>query len=132
MRTNTDMTLYNRRIVDRKESFARTVVRGVSWFSKYKTTLTEKGLVGANEFSVRIPASAITDGKQYVPPHLSDAADTAKTWTLRPGDWIVKGVHEGELEDVSRGNPEAVEIKAASDRRDERLSPHTHHWRVMA
>ena len=132
MRTNTDMILFNRRITNKKETYERTVIRGVSWFSKYKTALTDKGLVGANEASIRIPVSATAEGKQYTPPHLYDTADPAESWTLRPGDWIVKGVAEGEFSEVTRGNEDALQIKAACDRRDERLSPHTHHWRVMA
>lgn len=67
--------------------YMRTVITGVSWFSRTLTNVVgDGGLISANEFTVRIPeelCSGYVDPKSYT--------GVVSTWTLRPGDIIVKG-----------------------------------------
>ncbi len=70
----------------------RTVVEGVSWHGQTKTTVAgDGGLVAADEFVVRIPSELC--GK-YVEPKAYTGA--VGTWTLCPGDIVVKGAAKEE------------------------------------
>lgn len=42
---------------------------GVSWYEKLKVAVQDKGLAGANQFTVRVPAAALPDGFM---PRVSD------------------------------------------------------------
>jgi len=83
------------------DTYKRTVLSGVSWFSRTQTSVSsDGGLLAANEITVRIPGE-ICDG--YVAP--KDYTGASGTWTLQPGDIIVKGAVPDE-------NPRPAELKA--------------------
>lgn len=70
------------------DEYKRNVLAGVSWFNRTQTTVSvDGGLIAANEFTVRIP-SELCSG--YVEPKSYTGA--VNTWTLCPGDIIVKGM----------------------------------------
>lgn len=83
------VTLYNA-LYDRDagyDTYKRIVLTGVSWFSRTQTTVAgDGGLLAANEFTLRIPGD-LCGG--YVTP--KDYAGATGTWTLQPGDIVVKG-----------------------------------------
>lgn len=91
MITNADLTIYNR-ILNKEtklDEYHRTVIRGIWWFVKNKRTLTDNGLLAADEYYVRIPYHADFGGKRFVPP--KDWTGDPGTWTLQANDHIVKG-----------------------------------------
>jgi|GEM_PF-666534 len=100
---DTNITLYNA-LYDEDagyDNYKRTVLSGVSWFSRTQTSVSsDGGLLAANEITVRIPGE-ICDG--YVAP--KDYTGASGTWTLQPGDIIVKGAVPDE-------NPRPAELKA--------------------
>lgn len=82
------------------DTYKRTVLTGVSWFSRTQTTVAgDGGLLAANEFIVRIPCELCGS---YVAP--KDYTGAAGTWTLRPGDIIVKG-------EAAEENPRPADLK---------------------
>lgn len=72
--------------------YKRTVITGVSWFSCTQTAVSgDGGLTAADEYTARIPnelCSGYVDPKSYT--------GAAGTWTLKPGDIIVKGIASEE------------------------------------
>ncbi len=102
LRADETITLYNAYLDQDKgyDVLKRTVLTGVSWFGHTKTTVSgEGGLLAANELIVRIP-SELTG---YVSPKDYTGADG--TWTLKPGDIIIKGTATEE-------NPHIGDLKA--------------------
>ena len=88
---NDTITVFNRRIGDDGGyEYTPTVIVGVSWFCRIKSTVDE-GLKAANEFIIRIPADANFNGKTYVDSvEYENASSTNDIFTLAQGDVIVK------------------------------------------
>ena len=69
MMTNADLTIYNNRGVDKKTArklYLKTQIKGVSFYTKQQTTVTDQGLSSADMYQIRIPLSADTEGKEYI------------------------------------------------------------------
>lgn len=102
-RADRTVTLYNACLDTETgyDVYKRTELTGVSWFSRVQTTVSgDGGLLAANETTVRIPGE-ICGG--YVEPKVYSGM--AGTWTLHPGDIIVKG-------EASEASPRPAELKA--------------------
>lgn len=59
MRTNTDMTLYSRGTVNRKESWTRSVVPAVHWENRKGANIIASGLLEADAVTVWIPGTTV-------------------------------------------------------------------------
>ena len=129
MLTNTDITLFNVRMGRRGEEYHKTYISGASWKGKRLTALTEKGLLGEDEISIRIPLNADTEGKLFVSSDIYDG--NPDTWTLKAGDWIVLGIFGGEFADMDTNSPNVIQVRNVADNRDSRNSPRMQHWRVI-
>ena len=96
MRTNADITLYNRYNSSGIASYNRTVIHDVAWESrKASNVLASGGNIAADQANIYIPMQR---GDSYQGP----AAWRALTikggrWTLQPGDLIVRGIVTEEL-----------------------------------
>lgn len=95
MRTNSTATLYNHYTDKEGRAFyKRTLITSVNWQEQQKTTVTEKGLLSANQINVFIPFNADFEGKEYIGPkeyrRLSEE-DKDKFFTFDNDDYIVKG-----------------------------------------
>jgi len=115
------VTLYNA-LYDQDagyDTYKRTVLSGVSWFARTQTTVSgDGGLLAANEVTLRIPGE-LCDG--YVTP--KEYQGGAGTWTLQPGDLIVKG--EGpeatmRPADLQKAYPDMMTIVGTTDNRGSR------------
>ena len=98
MRTNANMTVYNRYIdpSTRSEKYQRAVILAVSWENrKYSNTIATGGSIAADSARVFIPFSR---GASYLAPKEWNAL-TTKTgkWTLQEDDVIVKGLVSDEI-----------------------------------
>jgi hypothetical protein len=140
MRTNADITVYNRRVSGQDETFYITHIRNVSWQQHYFTIIPNAGLVasvsslgyvGSNVFSVRIPVVQATMDKTYVTPAAYKTSDPATTFTLMEGDWVVKGITNDALQTAILHNLEAMQVRSVHDNRDTRLSAPMRHWRLV-
>lgn len=72
----------------RTDSYRCRVLRGASWYARAEHALTDAGLQAARLYKVRLP---LENAGGYCPPHEYDPA-VPETWTLRPGDKLVRGV----------------------------------------
>lgn len=96
MRTNCDITIYNRYVVSGAEKYQRVVVLGVAWENrKAANTLASGGKIAAYSARVFIPFAR---GVSYIEPKAWQAL-TSKTgkWTLQEDDVIVKGAVTDEI-----------------------------------
>lgn len=66
MMTNADLTIYNSHGVDKKTArkiYLKTQIKGVNFYTKQQTTVTDQGLSSADLYQIRIPLSADTEGE---------------------------------------------------------------------
>ncbi len=69
-----------------------TVLRGVLLDASKASNVRTSGLEGADSVNLFIPFSVDASGKTYVDPkEFEKAADKSVLWTLRIGDFFVKG-----------------------------------------
>lgn len=90
MRTNADLTIYNRYIVSGDAVYIRFVLYGVAWQNvRAVNQLKSGGNIAANKVTVYIPELR---GGSYLEPKawLALATKTGK-WTLKEGDYLVRG-----------------------------------------
>lgn len=130
---NETITIYNayHDPVNDCNSYTRTVVTGVSWYGSVKSTVTDKGLKTANQYTLRIPADADFGGSSYVPPNVfKSAADHDGMFTLNEGDLIVRGVaaEENPLPSALHSRYEALTVLGVTDNR---RAPNAPHWKVV-
>lgn len=140
MRTNSDITVYTRKIVGQEEHDYITHVRNVAWTQHYFTIIPNAGLVasvsslgyvGSQVFSIRIPVARAEMTKQYVSPEEFRTSDPNTTFTFAEGDWVVRGITNLPLKEAILHNLEAVQIRSVHDNRDSRLSDYMQHWRLV-
>ncbi len=130
---NETVTLYNAYLDKENDctAYSRTVITGVSWYGTVKSGVNDKGLVTANQYTVRIPVDAGFGRKSYTEPTgYAEAADKRGLFTLNEGDLIVRGA-------VSEENPtpaalhkhhEVITILSVTDNR---RAPNAPHWKVV-
>lgn len=96
MKANCVVTLYNHYTNPDTErvAYKRTVIKNVNWQEYQKTSVTEKGLLSANQINVFVPFNSDFEGKEYIGPKeyrgLSNE-DKEKYFTFDNDDYIVKG-----------------------------------------
>lgn len=71
-----------------------TILRGVLLDETKAANVRASGLEGADSVNLIIPFSvSVLGGKQYIDPkEFENATDKSSLWTLRVGDFFVKGV----------------------------------------
>ena len=127
------ITVLNRRIdpETRMEDYIPTVINGVSWYSRIRSGVGERGLNAANEFVIRIPEDADFGGKTYVDPvAYREAAAVAGVFTLANDDIVVKGTVAGEVSPgiLHENNVECFTILGVTDNR---RAPNAPHFKVV-
>ena len=61
------ITIFNRYIdADRRERWAGTVIKGVSWQYSHAAKTNKEGMQASETCTIRIPAGADTQGKDFV------------------------------------------------------------------
>jgi len=90
MKCNTDITVYNRYYdsVVGYDRWQRTVIDAAHWHKTTKTTVTQTGLIAADEITIRIPSPV---NGFVAPEEWKSLPDRSGYWTLQPGDKIIKG-----------------------------------------
>lgn len=136
MITNADITIFNKRYItaERTEKLVSTVIRGVYLYF-------QKAVSGGSDrkrsdfYTIRIPADADTDGKEYVGQKEYAAMDDETCcgyWTLQPGALIVHGVVDLETATETELVKEFQNVITVTNFSDNRScgSEALHHWRV--
>lgn len=89
MRTNTNITLFNRFVVDNEEKYQSTHISGVTWEDKRAVKAVKSGVVVSADVLIYIPMAR---GTNYLKPRVwLDLDMKIGKWTLNPGDILVKG-----------------------------------------
>lgn len=134
MITNADITIYNK-YYDRTictDQYKRTVIHGVNWHGGQKVTVGDNGLMSADAYTVRIPLSSASSGKEFIlPEEFAKLDDTALNgfWTLQNGDLILRGIGEEIIQPKEiTEKSECFIVTGWSDNR--RGSVNMQHWKV--
>lgn len=92
MKTNGDITLYNRRYSKdtRSDVWCRTVLHNVWIYTDNKIQLSDSGVKTADVFKIRIPAHVSTN-KEYVSEDAWQTVDADECWTLQQDDCFCIG-----------------------------------------
>lgn len=106
---NTDITIYNKYILTGAEKYQRTVISDVVWQATKAVNAAQGGLLASNVAMILIPFARDAN---YLNPKawLALVTKTGK-WTLKEGDYIVKGNISTEVS----GGTTIDTIKAAND-----------------
>lgn len=140
MRTNSDITVYCKRVVGQEESWSITHIRNVAWTQHYFTIIPNAGLVasvsslgyvGSQVFSIRIPLHAEMSKTFVTNQEYRAGSNPETTFTFAEGDWVVRGITSAPLKDAILHNLEAVQIRSVHDNRDSRLTDYMQHWRLV-
>jgi hypothetical protein len=108
MRTNANLTIYNKYILNGSEKYQRTQIGAlgsfsVEWENRKASNVIKSGLLAADSVVVYI---TFAQGSNHLNPK-AWLALTTKTgkWTLAVGDVIVKGLVTDEIHDAIVGPP---------------------------
>lgn len=100
MRTNADLTLYNKYVASNKERFQRTELRGVMWENrKGRNLVASGGNVAADQAAIYIPMTleGFLAPREWQAFEGESGDEEALPWTLQVGDLVVKGLVEDEI-----------------------------------
>lgn len=105
MLTNTDITIFNSYIdEDDNTIYSPTVIHDVNWQSEDKVTVSDKGLVSADEIKIYIPVTSLNN-IEYVPRKTYNSLkDKTGYFTLKEGDKIIKGEYTGAINTIKDFN----------------------------
>lgn len=134
MITPHDMTVYNRYIDGGIEKYKRSVVYGVKWENRKAANVVKSGLLAADSVVVYVPFQR---GENYVTPKFWSALeDKGQKWTLKDGDYLVKGVVVNEITSsftismLKAMYDNVVQIRSVDTM--DAGSASLHHWQVGA
>lgn len=133
MITNADLTIYNKRGVDKETArpiYFRTQIKGVNFYTKQEVQTTDKGLASSDLYKIRIPEDADTQGKQYIDADaygkLTDQ-EAEGYWTINNGDLFGRGLlNDFEKESEFLKRQYTGKVLSFSDNRRGGLP----HWRI--
>lgn len=135
MRTNADITIYNRYFdfETRLDKYQRTVLKGVFWDEKKAVNTIQSGLESADSVFIAIPFQVSSDKQYLSPKEFEKAEDRSKYFTLQEGDRIVKGNIDFEIiSKVSDLDKEYEAFTITSVDTKDFGSSHMRHWEVGA
>ena len=120
---NRTITIFNRYIdADRKERWAGTVIKDVSWQYSHAAQTGKEGMQTSETCTIRIPVGADTQGKDFV-SRRSFLQNQDGAWTASPRDKVVLGEVEGAPDDdtlptwLEKNCDAVITINAVSDNR---------------
>lgn len=99
MITNADLTIFNKRRIDKKTGrpvYFRTQIKGVNFYTDQKVRVTEEaGVISKDVYKIRIPETADTEEKTYMDADkykLLTDEEAAYYWTIDNDDLFGKGL----------------------------------------
>lgn len=137
MRTNANLTIYNKYIADRADVYLRTEITSVAWENQTGVKrLTSGGVISDDKAIIYIPFQR---GSAFLSPKTWQALaneDKSDNWTLQEGDIIVKGIASDEItteftvSDLMAKYDDVLKITLAAT--FDMGSPALQHWKVGA
>ena len=135
MRTNADITIYNRYFdkATRLDKYQRTILYGVFWDERKAVNRLQSGLEDADKVTIIIPFTVATDKKYAPPKEFEKLEDKTGYFTLQEGDRVVKGAIDFEITGkVSDLDKEYEAFTIISVDTKDFGSLHMRHWEVGA
>lgn len=131
MLANADITIFNKRYNEetRLDEWQRTLIFGVEWYGKQAVSVSDNGLLMANQYIVRIPLASAPKGKTFLAPEKCAAQNSnalVDFWTLQSGDVVARGLVDAD--DPKNIPGEHFLVTGWADNR--RGSPFVQHWRI--
>lgn len=133
MRTNADITIYNRYfdLETRLDKYQRTVLKGVFWDEKKAVNTIQSGLESADKVFIAIPFKVSSNRRYLSPKEFEKAEDKSKYFTLQESDRVVRGAIDFEIDrKVSDLDKEYEAFTITSVDTKDFGSPHMRHWEV--
>ena len=128
------ITVFNK-YVDNETKFKRykaTVINGIHWYGTANVSVTVDGLIGADQYTIRIPEEADFSGKKYISPKSFGAQENKDNYfTLAEGDIIVHGIATEDIEKPDYLQDTYDEVVTVVSVTDNRRAPNAKHWRVV-
>lgn len=105
MLINTDITVFNSYTYEEDNTlYSSVVIHDVNWQSEEKVTVSDKGLISADEIKIYIPVTSL-NGIEYVPRKTYNSLKNKTGYfTLKEGDKIVKGEYTGTINTIKDFN----------------------------
>ena len=129
---NETITVYNKQINEKKfNQYFPTVLKGIHWFGTEQVNVSNSGLIGAKMYTLRIPESVYTSGKEFVKPKAYQKGDHEKVFTFDEGDIIVRGevvIPDATPSKLQQDYDDVITIISVTDNR---MVPNAPHWRVV-
>lgn len=130
------ITVYNHYTdpTTRYQVFVPTVIQGVHWYGTNQATVSNDGLLSADQYIIRVPANANTGNARYVSPKTyENLANKTNYFTFAHGDVIVKGNHVETGENakpayLNKTYDNVVTVISITDNISAKNAPH---WRVV-
>lgn len=128
-----DMTIYNK-YYDKAlglDRYQRTVIKGVHWEDTQGANIIKSGLENADRIFVSIPFGCQADRTYCKPKAFESLADKSIFFTIQPGDRIIKGAIDFDINGSAKALDETYETFTVTtvdtlDFGSSRL----HHWEV--
>ncbi len=120
------VTIYNRYKKDGKERYCRTILEGVFWDEVRGGIQRRTGMASADRVQLIIPKNSPAAAEYVIPEGYSGIG-----WTLKPGDIVVYGSHNMEVEETVKildGFNKAIITTVDFKKFNSRLA----HWEVVA
>lgn len=133
MLANANITIYNRKKINRSDVWLRTNLIGVNLHGEAELIVGDKDLTAADKYIIRIPNSVECD-KTFVDNRTFKALSVEETdncYTVQKGDVIVKGLIEDEITSPSQLQEKYDLLTVLSVTDNRRGSSYTSHIKLV-
>lgn len=133
MLTNANITVYNKKKINRNDVWLRTHLLGVNYHGEAELTVSDKDLKATDKYIIRIPYD-VTSDKTFVDNRTFKALSLEELdncYTLQKGDIIVKGLIEDDITShfQLQDKYDALTVLSVTDNR--RGTSYTSHIKVV-
>lgn len=133
MLTNASVTVYNTIDTGKEKIYVKTHLHSVSLRGAASSSYSNGNVSDNDSFVLRIPLPA-NAGKQYIEPESYKLLTSTEFFTVRKGDYVVRGIVDDEIkapsELVKRYGSNVFRVTAVSDNRSS-LTPELSHIRAV-
>lgn len=133
MLTNANITIYNRKKINRSEVWVRNNLLGVNFHGEAEVIVGDKDLKAADKYIIRIPDSVVSD-KKFVDNRTYKALAAEELYnyyTIQKGDIIVKGLVKEDITSPSQLSDKHDVLTVLSVTDNRRGSAYTSHIKVL-
>lgn len=133
MLTNANITVYNKKKVNRSETWFRTYLLGVNFHGEAELAVGDKDLKAADKYVIRVPDS-VTSDKKFVDNRTFKALSAEEIdncFTFQKGDIIIRGFVEDDITSPSQLQEEYDVLTVLSVTDNRRESTYTSHIKLV-